>query len=287
MSCESQIRLGRIRYLNVLPVYHALEQGLIPHHFQIVQGTPAELNSLMAQGCLELSAASSIEYARNHADYLLLPDLAIGSQGAVKSVLLLSQVPVQELQGKSILVSSQTHTSAALLKMLLETRYQIRPEYQTADVWQHLQSRRPPAAFLAIGDEALMLRNHPQYPWRLDLGQEWLEWTGLPFIFGVWVARKSACREHPQAFEQGVQTLLTSKTWGQHHLGRMASLAASKYQLSSSAMCSYFQGLVFDLGPRELQGLRRFYQELYVSGLIPAEPELEFFPVQNAAEKNC
>lgn len=279
MIYTSKPRLGKISYLNVLPVYYALEQGLVNHSFQIVSGTPAELNTLMSQGLLELSAASSIEYARNHADYLLLPNLAIGSQGPVQSVLLLSKIPVNQLGDKSILLSSQTHTSAALLKMLLQSRYRIRPGYQTGDIWSSLQDKIPPVAFLAIGDEALLLRRHPEYPWHLDLGQAWLEWTGLPFIFGVWMAKKSAWRQDPEGLSQGVLQLLESKKWGQAHLGLLSRMAAKNNILEPGKMQEYFQGLVFDLEDRELQGLERFYQELYRHGLIQEQPSLEFFPV--------
>jgi chorismate dehydratase len=279
MSSITKPRLGKIKYQNVLPVYYALEQGLISHNFQIFSGTPAELNTLMSQGRLEISAASSIEYARNPADYLLLPELAIGSQGPVQSVLLLSKTPVTQLGNKSILLSSQTHTSAALLQMLMQSRYGIKPEYKTGDIWRSLQQQTPPVAFLAIGDEALLLRRHPEYPWRLDLGQAWLEWTGLPFIFGVWVARKSAWAVDPEGLSHGVQLLLASKKWGQAHLGLLASLAAQEHILKEEELQDYFQGLAFDLANRQLQGLKRFYQELYQHGFLQEQPDLEFFPL--------
>lgn len=249
------------------------------HNFQIVPGTPAELNSLIAQGKLELSAASSIEYARNPQDYLLLPDLAIGCLGPVQSVLLLSKVPVNQLENRNILLSSQTHTSAALLQMLLESRYGIKPRYQTGNIWNGLEQKNQPVAFLAIGDEALLLHRHPAYPWRLDLGQAWLEWTGLPFIFGVWVARKNAWWQDPKSLKNGVQLLLKSKQWGQAHLDLLAEVAAKKNVLEEKRLQDYFQGLVFDLSHRELQGLKRFYQELYRCGFLQKLPELDFFPV--------
>jgi chorismate dehydratase len=127
------LRLGRIGYLNVLPIYHALETGEVEGHYQVASGPPAELNRLMAAGALDVSAASSIEYARRPEEYLLVPDLAIGSCGPVRSVLLLSRGPVGGLGGETILVSSQTHTSAALLKVLLADNLRLETSFRTGD----------------------------------------------------------------------------------------------------------------------------------------------------------
>lgn len=270
------LKLGRIGYLNVLPIYYPLEQGILPNAFETVSGPPAELNRLMAGGTLDLSAASSIEYARNANLYRLVPDLAIGSQGPVQSVLLLSQIPLARLEGKTILVSSQTHTSAALLRMLLKRHLGLRTDFASGEITSSLNSPAQPEAFLAIGDEALIYRRHPEYPYQLDLGQTWLEWTGLPFIFGVWVASRERLQEDPKAISRGARLLLEAKAWGTRRLELFAELVAAKGLLDYSELVSYFRGLVFDLGSREQEGLRCFFEHLAEEGEIPAAPELVF-----------
>ena len=124
-SAAKPIVLGKIGYLNVLPIYEPLEAGRVPHRFVIRSGPPSTLNELMRRGELDLSACSSIEYARNPADYLLVPDLAIGSRGPVQSVQLLSRVPLARLDGERVLISSHTHTSAALLMLLVPNIRQL------------------------------------------------------------------------------------------------------------------------------------------------------------------
>uniref|UniRef100_UPI003A8E4E12 menaquinone biosynthesis protein n=1 Tax=Desulfovibrio legallii TaxID=571438 RepID=UPI003A8E4E12 len=186
------LRMGRIGYLNVLPIYHPLEAGILPHDYELVSGPPALLNTMMARGELHVSSCSCFEYACRPERYFLVEDLSIGSRGPVMSVLLLSRRPVEELQGTEILISGETHTSVALLRLLLRDRYHCDVTYRTGQVTPAVNSPTPPVAFLAIGDEALRLRNHKDYPYRLDLAEAWRDWTGLPFIFGLWVLSRAA-----------------------------------------------------------------------------------------------
>lgn len=273
---QPALRLGRIGYLNVLPIYYPLEEGIVPNAFTTYSGPPAELNRIMARGELDLSAASSIEYARHPERYLLLPGLAIGSQGPVQSVLLLSRRPMARLEGATILVSSETHTSAALLRILLARHLGLRTGFVSGEIRTALASGTPPEAFLAIGDEALRYRRHPDYPVQLDLGQTWLEWTGLPFIFGIWVASRASAAAGREAVETGARLLLEAKAWGQAHLDFFAEHVAGQGILTLSELASYFRGLVYDLGPREREGLCCFFEQLALSGEIPEAPDLCF-----------
>jgi len=272
------VRLGKIGYLNVLPIYHPLETGIIRNDFEIVSGPPAELNGLMDKGQLDISAASSIEYARHPQKYYLVPNLAIGSRGPVQSVLLLSRYPVRELHGKSILVSSQTHTSAALLHVLLAELWDIETDFTTGSASATLENGSRPDAILAIGDEALHLRFHPDYPHRIDLGEAWRELTGLPFIFGVWLMQRKSWNNAPDRMQDAAKKLIEGKIWGVQNLPDMCSKAAEKSCLNDEEMCSYFNGLVYDLGDPEMQGLQLFYKHLRKNGLIDALPELAFTP---------
>ncbi|GAB7023618.1 menaquinone biosynthetic enzyme MqnA/MqnD family protein [Salidesulfovibrio brasiliensis] len=271
------VRLGKIGYLNVLPIYHPIESGRFEGDFHIVSGPPAELNRLMADGRLDVSATSSIEYARHPERYWLVPNLAIGSCGPVQSVLLLSRVPVNELDGRDILVSSQTHTSAALLKVLFR-HWGITPTYTTGDATSTLSRGDRPQAILAIGDEALNLRYHPDYPVRVDLGEAWRDQTGLPFIFGVWVAQRSDFAARPGAVTKACHLLQQAKAHGREHIEEMCHIACENSCLDTDEMRSYFDGLVYDLGEAEQDGLKRFYAELVEAGLITSAPPLNFLP---------
>lgn len=272
------IQLGKIGYLNVLPIYHPLESGLITNDFQIQSGPPAALNNLMDDGKLDISAASSIEYARHPEKYYLVPNIAIGSRGPVQSVLLLSRYPVEELQEKTILVSSQTHTSAALLSVLQNELWKIKTGYTTGNATATLEKGERPDAILAIGDEALNLRFHPDYPHRIDLGEAWRELTGLPFIFGVWIVQRESWEASKKTLMDAVSKLIEAKDWGVKNIQQMCTLAANESCLSDEEMCSYFDGLVYDLAKDEIDGLTLFYSHLKKNGLINAIPELHFIP---------
>ncbi len=297
---DSPLPLGKIGYLNVLPIYHPLETGKVPADFEIVTGPPAALNERMAAGRLPLSAVSSIEYARRPERYFLVPDIAIGSRGPVQSVLLLSKQPPESLGGAAVLVSSQTHTSAALLRLLLEERYGLRDVryivgeasegVKTMDAAKSIGAmggkrsatdggHDAPAAILAIGDEALALRRHPAYPLQLDLGEAWRVWTGLPFIFGLWAVSREAYAAAPTRLAEACRTLLAAKRHGIARLPALYPLAALASGLSREEIASYFAGLVYDLGPLEQAGLRAFYAALARHGLVESAPELAFVPL--------
>jgi chorismate dehydratase len=272
------MRLGRISYLNVLPIYHPLEAGWITHGFDIVSGPPAMLNGLIRAGKLDLSACSSIEYARNPNDYYLLPDLAIGSRGPVKSVLLLSRIPPDDLNGKPLLVTAETHTSAALLRVVLEKVYSVRPVFKTApgSVRQSLAMGADEPAVLAIGDEALAMRHDPRFPYQLDLGEVWRDWTGLPFVFGVWVARRETAQRDPEGVLQAAALLCQAKRTGVAAIEEVVGLAAlSKPKLSRGEIRRYFDHLSYDLGTKEQEGLSRFFDCLAEHGIIETPPRLE------------
>ena len=113
---EPKPRLGRIRYINVLPIYYAMDQAWVDNGFHLVSGTPAELNDQLRQGRLDVSAISSYEYGRHSRHYLLLPQLAIATRGDVGSVLFFSRLPFHRLTGKEVLLSAGSATSAALVK---------------------------------------------------------------------------------------------------------------------------------------------------------------------------
>ncbi|MDR2820091.1 MAG: menaquinone biosynthesis protein [Desulfovibrio sp.] len=277
MSVSPVLRMGRIGYLNVLPVYYPLESGILPHDFEIVSGPPALLNNMMARGDLHISSTSCFEYASRPERYYLVKNLSIGSRGPVMSVLLLSRLPVERLEGREILISGETHTSVALLRLLLRSRYRISARFSTGQVTPALHSPTPPTAFLAIGDEALRLRNHPEYPFRLDMAEAWREWTGLPFIFGLWVISREAVENGLFASDPG-ELLRRGRDWGLAHMDVILNLTGYGCPLSREDLEVYYRdGLVYSLGEEELRGLRLFYKKLAEAAMIPAVPPLRFY----------
>ncbi|MCR5563371.1 MAG: menaquinone biosynthesis protein [Desulfovibrio sp.] len=274
---KTPLRMGRISYLNVLPIYHPLESGIIPHDFELVSAPPAVLNDMMGRGELVVSSCSCFEYARRPDRYYLVEDLSIGSHGPVMSVLLFSRRPIGELAGRTILISGESHTSVALLRLLMRDRYHVDVAYETGQVTPALRSTNPPEAFLAIGDEALRLRGTPDYPCCIDMAEAWRDWTGLPFIFGLWVVSREAADRHVFTTDPG-DLLRRGRDWGMAHLDVILDLTAYGCPLSREELRVYYEdGLVYTLGDEEQKGLTLFYKKLAQAGMINAEPPLVFF----------
>jgi chorismate dehydratase len=263
------MRLGRIPWINCYPIYGAIDRGLVSVSAELVSGTASELNDLLAAGALQVSAVSAVEYARNAATYHLLPDLAITCDGPVHSVVLFSKRPIQDLSGCTVLLSASSRTSVLLLKLLCRHRWEIRPQYATARAEApdlDTLAALPHEAVLVIGDAALHLSSRSVYPVRVDLGQEWKAWTGLPFVFAVWAARRDAPAVRVSAVHE---RLLESRAWGLAHLDELAAAAARDTGVGESVCRAYLGDLDYALSYRHLAGLTDFFRRLAQDGLVP------------------
>ena len=273
----ARLRLGRIDFLNVLPIYHALEAGITENPFEIIAGDPSRLNELCAGGGLDISPVSSIEYARRADLYHIVPELSISSVGEVKSVLLLSRMPVEELTGKNILLSSKSQTSVGLLKALCKLRYGVAPTFLTGSCLDCFSEAARPDACLAIGDEALRLAASGLYPHVLDLGTAWLQWTGLPFVFAVWVLRKAVVARDDGQLPHAIEALLASKRWGLANVATISKLAAKTGLMEAREFEEYYRCLKYDLNEPERRGLELFYSSLFEAGELDRVPPLDIY----------
>ncbi len=263
------MRLGRIPWINCSPVYGAIDRGLVTVPAELITGTASELNDLLAAGELEVSVVSAVEYARNAAAYQLLPDLAISCDGPVHSVALFSKRPIVNLDGATVLLTASSRTSVLLLELLCRHRWNIAPRFATVRAEANdlgSLSGLPHDAVLVIGDAALMLDARRVYPYKADLGATWREWTGLPFVFAVWAAR----REAPLVAVQGVHArLLASLRWGLAHLHELARAAAATTGVDETICQAYLSDLDYALSNRHLAGLTDFFRRLAQDGLVP------------------
>ena len=271
------MRVGRIPYINCYPVYGAIDAGFVKLDAEVVTGVPSDLNAKMARGELDVSVVSAIEYARASERYLLLPDLAISCDGPVRSVLLLSKLPAPELGGRRVMISRSSMTSVALLELLFGSVWHARPEFTPGDAELTDVARFADEAHdarLVIGDAALVLgasRPTPQppgpsYPFVYDLGAEWKRWTGLPFVFAVWVAQRTTSVDRALSVHA---TLIESRSWGLTHLDQLAERAARSSGVDTGACREYLSGLDYGLSYPHLAGLTNFFNRLVEVGRVP------------------
>lgn len=270
------LRVGRIPYINCYPVYGGVDRGIVPLGATIVDGVPTRLNALMAGDALDVSVVSAVEYAREPSRYLLLPDLAISCDGPVRSVMLFSKLPAARLDGARVLVSRSSMTSVALLELLFEHVWRARPDFHAGDAEVSDLARMDDAydARLVIGDAALVLQSDRRFPYAYDLGEEWKKWTGLPFVFAVWVARRGVSVTRALAVHAA---LIRSRDWGIAHLDILARQAHEATGVPLDLCSTYLAGLDYGLSYPHLAGLTEFFRRLVVRGRVP-NGTLAFLP---------
>jgi chorismate dehydratase len=273
-----RLRIGRIPYVNCYPVYGAIDRGVVRLDTTLVDGVPTVLNRLMATGALDISVVSAVEYARDAQRYLLLPDLAISCDGPVRSVMLFSKRPAADLDGERVLISRSSMTSVRLVELLFRHVWHARPRFipgdaELSDVARFAEEEHE--ARLVIGDAALVLTGgRSAYPYAYDLGAEWKLWTGLPFVFAVWVAQRTV---HAAAALEVHGRLIASRDWGVAHLDELAAQASAATNVPPAVCLEYLTGLDYRLSYEHLAGLTEFYRRLVKAGHVP-NGTLAFLP---------
>lgn len=251
------IRLGHIDYSNCVPVHWRLLERERPEGIELVMGVPSELNEALAHGRVDVAPCSSIEYARHADEYVLLPGLAIGSAGPVGSIVLESAVPIEQLDDRMVWLPTASASSAVLLRILLERRWRLQPRY----AWFHQADAGDPVgihadAVLRIGDTALR-RVVPADRYRLDLGEAWTEWTGLPFAYAVWQARVT--ETNADELRALRANLCEARDAFPATDALLAGRHAGRYGMSAERLLEYWRSLRYTLDGPMQEGLLRYY----------------------------
>jgi len=245
------IRLGRISYVNMAPVFYRLEAEV-----EEIQGVPTDLNRRLVAGEIDLAPISSIEYAR-HADSLrILPRLCVSSEGAVDSIQLVSRVPLERI--RVVAVTPESATSVVLTKVLL-------PDAEQVPLGEEAEAK------LLIGDAALQSAFDDPPPHH-DLGRLWLERTGLPMVFAVWAV---PLPPHPGLLELE-DALVASVRAARSDPATLAYESSERYGYPAGFLARYFEKLRYRFGPRERAGLYTFLELAHEAGELDRIPELRF-----------
>jgi chorismate dehydratase len=249
------IRLGRISYVNMAPVFYRLDADV-----EEVPGVPTELNAALLAGEIDLAPISSIEYARHAERLRILPRLCVGSEGAVDSIQLVSRLPLERI--RTIAVTPESATSVVLTRVLL-------PEAE------HVPLGEDADAKLLIGDAALKSAFEDPTPHH-DLGRLWLERTGLPMVFAVW----AACEPAAEGLGDLEAALVESVKLARAEPERLAFEASERYGYPAGFLARYFEKLRYSFGPRERAGLYTFLEMARDAGELEHVPELRFVPAE-------
>ena len=246
------IRLGRICYVNMAPVFYGLEAEV-----EEVVGVPTELNRMLLDGEIDIAPIPSIEYARNHDRLRILPRLCVSSEGAIDSIQLVTRLPFGQV--RSVAVTPESATSVVLVRILLP-KAEILPLGMDAD------------ATLLIGDAALRSAFEDPTP-HFDLGRLWLERTGLPMVFAVWAAPGAARRR-----ARPISSTRSSPPCGSPARSPSASRSrrARPTAIRPDSWPATSRSSATASGPRERAGLYTFLEMARDAGELAHVPELRF-----------
>lgn len=271
-------RVGHIQFLNCLPLYYGLvKSGDHLLEMELVKAAPRELAERIRAGELDVAPIPSIEYARHASDFVLLPDIAISSDGEVQSILLASTLPAEDLSGRTVALADTSRTSQVLARVLLQKRWGVEPAYVEMPPDLPAMLREADAALL-IGDEALRTYwERPDGVRLYDLGAEWTAWTGLPMVYAVWAVRRPFAEERPDAVQAVIDALSGSLAYCRAHLDDISEYAARWEHFGPERFRSYFDALRFRFEPRFRDGLARYFAEAVSIGQLDEVPAIEVF----------
>ena len=273
-----RLRISAISYLNTAPLMWDFEHGEAGSEFDISYTLPSACARALEAGTADIGIIPAAAYAQIPG-LMVLPGVAIASRRPVRSILLVSRVPVDKV--RTIALDTSSMTSVALTKVLFEkwlgggrTFTPMSPDIE--NMLAHND------AGLVIGDPALQI-DRSRYL-TLDLAEEWIRYTGKPFVFAFWAVRQNALPE--AASSQDLATVFQqSRDRGLEpaSLDQITREWASRVALTESDVRSYLtENIYYQLDPPCLEGLQLFYRYAAEIGALPAAPEIHFLAA-NAA----
>jgi chorismate dehydratase len=263
---RDKLRIGKMAYANLFPLFYMLQEKCDCTRYEFIEGVPSVLNKKIRDGEIDISPSSSIEFLRNSSRYNLIENHSISSMGPVKSIFLFSRLPIEALRGVTVLTSSQSETSVALLEIIFKKFYQMDCPLEPSSE-PFAQGIRSHSAYMLIGDQAMQEAVNRKLPYQYDLGELWYSHTGLPMTFALWIARKECCSEGG-LFEKFKADLDYSKESALKNLRVVASASPLRRLFSEEELVSYWEGISYDFGEEHKKGLALFTQYCKELGIV-------------------
>ncbi len=276
----SRIRIGQVEHISCIPVYHALEEGLLVSDIELVKGQPSQLNNMFFNGELDITPLSSIEYARHTNECIILPNLSISTDGRSENILFFSQLPPTELESKTIAVTTSSATSVVLLRILFEHFYHVDVKMVSAAPELNAMLGATDGALL-IGDNAMRAHQQVINAHRdlivTDLGEAWKEFTRQKMVYAVWVANAALAQTAPYIIEKIANLLYESNLTGWTQREALLDKAQRRSGLPFEVVDHYLDILNQELGEDEQKALLTYFDFAYKSGIIDERVKLNIF----------
>jgi chorismate dehydratase len=276
-------RVGHIDFLNCLPLFWGLARTGSLLDVDLRRDTPDALSDALAAGRLDIAPISLMEFLRNADDLVALPDIAVGSDGPVMSCLIVSREPLESLDGAPVALASTSRTSVRLADLLLTEAVGVKPEYFVSPPDLASMLRDAPAA-VVIGDVALRAALSEARTMNLrvyDLGEMWRDWTGLPFVFAVFAARREFVEREPLTVRRVHRAFLRSRDVSLREIDTVCDQAARWEPFDAATLHRYFtSALDFSLGERQLAGIAEFARRVGGEDAgFPKDVRVQLLPV--------
>lgn len=249
----SMLNVGFVDYLNAFPLNGAFRIGAIESNCILLSfHVPSQLNLMLRNGRLDLSQVSSLEYLER--GYALLPGLGISARSKILSVNLYLKKEPKDLQGARIGITTQSSTSAALLKVICHHFWKVSPSFEPLDRTRHETEYD---GILLIGDEALEKETIPHF-FTIDLAETWVQFTSLPFVFAVFAVRKEVWETKKEEVDAFSRKLNAALNWAENNSDEVLKLAQKRSSTPLSRIKDYYSLCHYRLGKQEMEGLFLF-----------------------------
>ncbi|MFK7695690.1 menaquinone biosynthesis protein [Paenibacillus sp. HJGM_3] len=271
-----RIRIGKINYTNVWPIYHHFPHDRFEGRLEWIETVPSGLNKAMREGAIDMGAISSFAYGESFEQYELYPNLSVSANRDVNSILLFHRAPLRELDGAHIALPTTSATSVNLLKIILHKFYGIAPHYEYAppsltDMMEHMD------AALLIGDDAIRASWTDHGYMVTDLGREWRDLTDYGMTFAVWAVRKETIQRFPGTIAEIHEAFMESKRIGAANPASIIASAQAVVGGEAEYWRHYFQHLNHDFGDIQQQGLSLYFRYAHELGYLQKDVPLQFW----------
>jgi len=254
------LSIGQIDYANVYPIFFQLRKL---DRYKLIKGVPA-----IREGGVDAAFCSCIEYARYSEKYMVVPNISISGIDQVKSVMLFSSKPIEELAGTEIYLTGESGTSVVLFEILMREKYGIAPTFT--------KENDNAEAKVLIGDKALFGTYNGNSKYVYDLCSLWREFTGLPFVFALWIVRRDAVQRNRDEVAEFVSTLDDIKRDSKKNLAALLDHYTMK-GLTNYQILDYWDIINYDLSDKHIEGLMQYFTLAKKIGRVKEVPELQFF----------
>jgi chorismate dehydratase len=279
-------RISIVQYLNTAPLVRGFTHGSLCGKYELSFTVPSQCAEALRTGAVDIAIIPAIEYQRTNG-LVMLPGLCIASRKTVRSLLLVSKVPLARV--KRIALDRSSRSTQALTRILCQKHWGIAPEFFEAEPDLSAMLARADAALL-IGDPALRLALGDAAELEkigsklqvYDIVEQWRAMTNLPAVLAIWAGRPEAITE------EVTEDFQASLAFGMQHLDEISAEAAQDMKLPALELKRYLaDNIHFRLDGENLRGLRRYFDLAAELGLIDGAKEIVMAGEQLASEAHA